>query len=64
MVWKCRMLIKPRFDELRHRQRCRDTDQRLVRKTDRAFRNRVDVTGEAKSDEIVDQIATKSVRYS
>ena len=50
---------QPRLDQLRHRQRRGDADQRLVRKTDRAFRDRMDIASEAKAGEVVEQVVAK-----
>src|SRR4029453_18820293 len=51
---------QPGLDQLCYRQRRGDPDERFVRKADCTFRNGVNVTGEAESGEIVEEIASKA----
>ena len=53
------MLISRDFDELRLRQRGGDAQNRFVGKQHRAFGHRVDVAGEAKLGEIIEQVLTE-----
>src|SRR5215470_18599757 len=53
---------QPRLDELGYWQRCRNADQRFVRKTDGAFWHCVDVAGEADTGKIIEKIGAKSSR--
>jgi hypothetical protein len=51
---------QPGLDQLCYRQRRGDPHKRFVRKAYCAFRNRMDVTGETKSGEIIEEIASKA----
>ena len=53
---------EPRLDQLRHWQRRGNADERLIGKTDCAFRNRMDIAGETEAGEIVDEIAAEASR--
>ena len=52
---------EPRLDDLRHRQGRGDADQRLVGKTDGAFRDGVHVAGEAERREVIDEIVAEAL---
>src|SRR6185437_11204705 len=51
-----------RFNELRLRQRRGDADQRLVSKTDAAFRDRMHIAGETIATKVIEQIFAEPPR--